>query len=82
MLGNGFLTEEGLLTAYHKDLLRAAEQERLAKSSARRKKYPLRAQVLVRLGDCLVHLGTWLQKRFGTMLDFNAFEAEKHLQSK
>jgi hypothetical protein len=79
MLGNGFLTEEGLLTAYHKKLLRAAEQERLARSSARRYRYPLHAQALARLGDRLVHLGTRLQYRFGTMLDFNGFEAEKHL---
>jgi hypothetical protein len=81
MLGNGFLTEEGLLMAYHEELLRAAEQERLARSSARRNKYPLHAQALARLGDRLVQLGTWLQHRFGTMLDFNGFEAEKHLQS-
>jgi hypothetical protein len=81
MMGNGFLTEEVLLAAYHKELLRAAEQERLARSSVRRNKYPLHARALARLGDRLVHLGVWLQRRFGTMLDFNAFEAEKHLQS-
>jgi hypothetical protein len=79
MLGNGFLTEEGLLAAYHKELLRAAEQDRLARSSAKRNMYPLHAQALARLGDGLVHLGTWLQHRFGTMLEFNGFEAEKQL---
>jgi hypothetical protein len=76
MLGNGFLTEEVLLTAHHNELLRVAEQERLIRSSGRQKKYPLHAQVLVRLGDYLVNLGTRLQHRYGAMLDFNSFEVK------
>ena len=79
MSHNWFLVENNIWTARHKELIRAAEQERLAHQSGRRWRPPFYAKALSGLGYHLVIAGTWLQHRFDVMLDYNALEVNKQV---
>ncbi len=77
MSHNWFLFEKDYWMARHKEILRAAEQERLAHQSPRRWRPPFYAKALSSLGYHLVIAGTLLQHRFDVRLDFNALEVKE-----
>ena len=71
-----FLFEKEYWMARHKEILRAAEKERLAQLLSSGQRDPIYAKALSNLGYQLVSIGTWLQYRFGGILDYKDFEAK------
>lgn len=79
MSSNWILVDQIILAERHQELLRAAQEVRLASQVEKQKDTTLYAKALSSLGDKLIRMGFWLQGQSGHLAGSRSLEIDDRL---
>jgi hypothetical protein len=79
MSSNWILVDQIILAERHQELLKAAQEARMASQLEKEKGTILFAKALSSLGDRLIQIGFWLQDRSGHLAGSRSLEIDDRL---